>query len=130
MRRILALCLAVLPLPVATGCVAAAFGAGLGFLLSQEVLPNDVHTAQVMIDVERVWDVSRETMEVMSLEPIEVQEYPRKIMGKVEDADVTVEIFAYDLDRTTITVQAEKYMVSQGETARRVIDAIIERLAE
>ena len=130
MRRILALCLSVLPLPFATGCVAAAFGVGAGFLISQEVLPNGVHTAQVMVDVEQAWTASRDTMEAMSFEPIEVQDYPRKITGKVENAKVTVEVMAYDLDHTTITVQAEKYLVSQSETARRVIDKIINRLGE
>ncbi|MCZ6596656.1 MAG: hypothetical protein O7B99_03355, partial [Planctomycetota bacterium] len=52
--------------PVLPGCVAAAVGITAGFLVSQEVLPNDIHTAQVMLDVEEVWAAAQETMRNMS----------------------------------------------------------------
>lgn len=127
-RSILPLFAALALVPSTAGCVAAAVGVGAGYLISREVLPNDLHTAQVQADVDHTWQVAQETMEMLSMEPVEVQDFPRRLTGEVDGADVVVEVLAYDLDRTVIRVSAEKYTVSKSETANRVLTKIIDRL--
>ncbi|MEM7309552.1 MAG: hypothetical protein AAF682_22950 [Planctomycetota bacterium] len=127
MRKALLLSLALVPL--GTSCVAAAAGAAAGFLVSREVLPNDLRTATVSFDVDEVWAISKERMEILSMTTIEVQEYPRVITGEVDGADVTIEVHAYDLDRTIVTVDATKFGFAKGETADRVMNAILDTLS-
>ena len=112
-----------------SSCVLLA-GAGVGYVVSQEVLPNSVHEAQVTDDVERVWASAKETFEIM-LDPkaeMTITENPRRIQGKVDNADVTLEVEAHDIDRTIIRVTAEKYLANDAHTAEEVMNNLLARL--
>jgi len=125
------LTLPLLALPFLSGCILVA-GAGVGYVVSQKVLPNDVHVAQVAIDVEKVWPSARETVG-FQIDPgteLVVQEFPRQIEAKVDGARVKIEVEAHDLDRTLIRVQAEKFFANDDATAARVMKAILDRLSE
>lgn len=128
MKRLLAL-LAFAPL--FSGCFLAA-AAGAGYVVSQQVLPNHVHVAQVALDVDQVWPSVKETVgfyQEPGSEPT-VQDSPRTIHAKVDGAKVTIEVEAIDLDRTTIRVSAEKYsgLSKDNATAAEVMSGILERL--
>ena len=45
-------------------------------------------------------------------------------------SSVSVEVKAYDINRTTIRVQAEKYLSSDNATAGEVMDTILRHLQE
>ena len=69
-------------------------GAGVGYVVSQKVLPNDVHVAQVALDVDHVWPSVRETLG-FHVDPgteLVVQEFPRQVEAKVDGARVRVEV--------------------------------------
>lgn len=114
--------------PLFSSCLVAA--AGAGYVVSQQVLPNNVHVSQVSLDVERVWPSVKETVSFYQepgSEPT-VQDFPRTIHAKVDGAKVTVEVEAIDIDRTTIRVTAEKYLSKDNATAAEVMNGILERL--
>ena len=128
LARTLPLLLLVGPL---ASCLLVA-GAGVGYVVSQQVLPNDVHVAEVADEVDTVWKSVRQSMEIL-VDPgheLAITDAPRTIECKVDGADVTVEVEAYDIDRTTVRVQAEKYLASDNETAGEVMDTILRRLQE
>jgi hypothetical protein len=112
------------------GCVVAV-GAGAGYVVSHEVLPNDVHAAQVERDVDLVWPCVRETLEILKEPKSQVlsQEDPRLATANVDGAFVTVEVIAYDLDRTEIRVQAQKTIGNESAAAAAVLNRILERLS-
>jgi hypothetical protein len=115
--------------PLSAGCYIAAAGAA-GYIVSQQVLPNNVHLAQVAYDVDVVWPSVKETVgyyQEPGSEPA-VQDFPRTIHAKVDGARVTVEVEAIDLDRTTIRVTAEKYLGKDDVTAAEVMNGILDRL--
>lgn len=115
--------------PLFSGCFLAA-AAGAGFIVSQQVLPNDVHVTQVSLDVEKVWPSVKETIgfyQEPGSEPT-VQDFPRTIHAKVDGAKVTIEVEAIDVDSTTIRVSAEKYLTKDNATAEQVMSGILERL--
>lgn len=119
-------------LPLLSGCIAVAAGAGVGYLVSKEVLPNDVHSAQVRVDVEEVWSISKETLGFM-VDPkstVESQTNPRVARAKVDGADVRVEVEAYDIDRTIIKVQAERALAHDSQTAESVLSRILDRIGQ
>ena len=120
--------LALAVAPLGSSCVALAGGAAAGFLISQEVLPNAVHSATVARDVDEVWVSVQDTLGLLSFDPITVEDFPRVATGVVEGATVIVKVHAYDLDRTVISVEAEKYLVSRGEIAERVMNSILDRI--
>jgi hypothetical protein len=118
-------------LPFTTGCIVAA-AAGAGYVVSQQVLPNNVHVAQVAYDVDHVWPSVKETITFYQ-EPgsaMSVQDFPREVKTTVDGAKVTVQVEAIDLDRTTIRVSAEKYLTKDDATASQVMSGILERLAK
>ncbi len=117
--------------PLLSGCVVAA-AAGAGYVVSQQVLPNNVHVSQVALDVDQVWPSVKETVSFYQepgSEPT-VQDFPRTIHAKIDGAKVTVEVEAIDLDRTTIRVSAEKYsgLTKDNATAAELMSGILERL--
>jgi hypothetical protein len=130
MNRLLPLCAA---LPFLAGCFVAAAGAaaGAGYVVSQHVSNNE-HIAQVAFDVDQVWPSVKETMgylEEPGSEPT-FQEFPRVVNGHVDGAKVKVEVEAMDLDRTTITVTADKYLGTDEETASDVLAQILQKLGK
>ena len=93
--------------PLVSSCFVV--GAGAGYIVSQQVLPNNVHVAQVALDVDQVWPSVKETVSFYQ-EPgseASVQDFPRTIRAKVDGAKVLVEVEAIDIDRTTMRVSAE-----------------------
>ena len=118
--------------PLVSSCAAAVVGAavGAGYIISQKVTPNNVHVAQVALNVDKVWPSVKETVafyQEPGSEPT-VQDFPRTIHAKVDGAKVTVEVEAEDIDRTTIRVTAEKYLGKDDATAADVMNGILERL--
>jgi hypothetical protein len=107
-------------------------GAGVGYVVSQQVLPNDVHVSEVADDVDTVWKSVRQSMMIL-VDPgheLEIKDMPRSIECKVDGASVKVEVEAYDINRTTVRVQAEKYLASDNATAGEVMDTILRHLQE
>ena len=126
------LCILALSLSLASGCIGLFAGAGAGYLVSQQVLPNDVHMSQVAIDVDQVWPSVQETLSFYQDPGTEllVQEFPRVITAKVDGAKVIVEVEAHDIEQTTVRVHAEKYLGKDNATAAEVMDGIVERLGK
>ena len=124
-----ALLLATLILP---SCVPLVAGAGVGYIVSQQVLPNNVHETQVAIDVDRVWPSVKETLGFFQDPGTELalQDFPRTIHAKVDGAKVLVEVEAHDIELTTIRVSAEKYLAKDNSTAAEVMKGILERLGK
>jgi hypothetical protein len=120
--------LALALLPLAGSCVAVAAGAAAGYVVSTEVLPGDVHTVTVADDVDLVWTSAKATLGSMSTTTLDVSEMPRVAKGTVDGAYVTLEVQAYDIDRTVVNVRAERYLTSRGAVAQRVIDRVLARL--
>ena len=112
-----------------SGCVAVAAGATAGFLVSREVQADDVQSATVALDVDRVWKAAQDLLRAKSSKPVLVETFPRVVRGVVDGADVSIEVQAYDLDRTVILVDARKMYMPAGETAERVLNALLDRLS-
>lgn len=111
------------------GCILIA-GAGAGYVISREISPADVYTAELKADVDHVWEATRETLEILAdlhAEP-EFTASPRTGKAKIDGSLVFVEVEAYDIDHTILRVKAEKVMVSDGRVAEMVQRKIIERL--
>jgi len=107
-----------------TGCVAAA-GAGVGILVAQEVLDNNVYVARLDKDAGEVWASAKVALNKASLKPIDAQDDVRQATAEVDDAKVVVSVETYDLNRSTLRVSAKKYGVNNGEIAKMVYDKII-----
>lgn len=120
--------IASLLIPLAASCVAVAAGAAAGYVISSEVMPGEVHTVTVADDVDVVWSSAKSALTSISTEPLDVTEMPRIAKGVVDGCDVTLEVQAFDIDRTVINVQAEKYKTTRGATAQRVIDRVLAEL--
>ena len=129
--RRLPLLLLVLLLPLGSGCVGLVAGAGVGFLISQQVLPNDVHVAQIRMEAHRAWPGVTEALSffVDPGEELVVQDYPRVARAKVGGAKVTVEVEAHDENVTLVRVGAERYFTADNDTAETVMRKILERLS-
>lgn len=104
-------------------------GAGAGYLVSQEVLPNQVHQAQVKLDVETVWAQAQATVRDMKIGEFSITDYPRRIETTVDQAEVEVVVEAYDLNRTIIKVHAERHFKSNDEIAKKVLNRILDDLS-
>lgn len=120
--------LAGLVTPLLGGCVLLA-GAGAGLVISQEVLKDQEVVAHLQVDVDRSWEAAQEVMHERAFEIVGVQDYPRQIEGKVGQAQVVVQVEAFDLDRSIVRVSATKFMVNNVGEAERMLDAIVQRLA-
>jgi hypothetical protein len=134
MQRLSLLATLILLASLLSSCPALLVGAGAGYIVSREVLPNDVHSAQVKLEVDPVWSAAQERMEILQdLEAgdIEVQDYPRVIHGVVGGSKVTVEVEVHDIDRTLIRVEARtRFGGNDSKTAEEVLTLILDQLAE
>lgn len=133
MKKALALLASSLLVFAASGCVAVAAGAGAGYLVHREVSDGDVHTAQVQADVDDVWATVRETLEIdADLDhEVELAEFPRTARTRIDGANVSVAVEAYDLDRTVVKVRAARYdLASDSALAERTLNRILHRLRE
>lgn len=103
-------------------------GGAAGYAVSQEVLPNEVHTSLELVDVQTAWASAQETMRDRAEDGIETTDYPRRIECEVAGADVEVEVEAYDLNRTLIRVRARRYFLEDDDVARMVLNYILDDL--
>jgi hypothetical protein len=129
MRRLQALALIAL-LPLGAACAPLLFGGAAGVLISTETTEAGVRTAHVEVDVERAWQVSRDVMNESAWKIDMIEDFPRRIQGEVGNADVSVQVEAYDIGRSVIRVEARKFMVANSASAKQVMDKIIARLNE
>jgi hypothetical protein len=133
MRRPL-LHLLVVPLlcSLPAGCVlfAAGAGAGVGYLVSKEVLPNDVHTARVRLDVDEVWPRAKEVLGFLVDPTHEVRalESPRRATAVIDGKTVTVVVEAFDVGQSIIRVEAVGPLGSDSGAAEDVLNRILDKL--
>lgn len=119
---------ALLLAPLFSACVAAALGVGAGLIVSQGMLDNNTYVVRLNEDVERVWKVTKRTLSDASIELIEVDEDIRTARAKIDGADVTASVEAYDLDRSLLKVEAKKFGVVNGELAELTTRKILREL--
>ncbi|MDE0896164.1 MAG: hypothetical protein OSB10_06225 [Planctomycetota bacterium] len=103
-------------------------GAGAGYAVSQELLPSEVQTSLELVDVETAWESAQETMRQRAEDGIQTTDYPRRIECVVAGAEVEVQVEAYDLNRTLIRVRAKRYLLEDDNTARMVMNYILDDL--
>lgn len=118
---------AVLPFAGAS-CVAAAVGAGVGFLVSQELMDNETIQARVALDVDEVWASAQELMTTISIDAPTIVQDTRTAAGVYEGADVSLVVRAYDYKQTDVLITARKYGARDGRTSQKVLDLLLERL--
>jgi hypothetical protein len=128
MQKTIILALLSLPLvPLTQGCLAAV-GVGAGLVLSQDLLDNNTYVTRLNTDVRRVWPTVKTTLSGASLELIEVDEELRVARAKVDGANVTVSVEAFDIDKSILRVTARKFGMNDGELARLMHDKIVRDL--
>jgi hypothetical protein len=113
--------------PFFSGCLAAV-GAGAAVLVSQDVLDNNVYVATLDRSADQVWTSAKVALNHASMKPIDVQDDIRKANATIDDANVTVTVETYDLNRSTLRVAAKKYGVNNGQIAKMVYDKIIHEI--
>jgi hypothetical protein len=127
-RPLLPVLLSVLLLPLAGSCVAVAVGAGVGLLISQELIDNESIRARVSVDVEDVWASAQELMQTISSAPPSIVQDTRTATGVFEGADVAINVLAYDFKQTDVLIGARKFGVRDGLVSQKVLDLLLERL--
>jgi hypothetical protein len=115
---------------LAGGCAAAAVvGVGLGaVVVSQEMTDNNVYVTHLTKNVNEVWPTAKIFLADQSLELIEHDDQARIAKAKIDGANVTVAVEAYDLNKTLMRVSAKRYAVNDGDMARIITERITRRL--
>lgn len=116
--------------PLLGGCAAAAVvGVGLGaVVISQELTDSNVYVTHLSMNVTDVWPTAKIFLADQSLELIETDEQARIAKARIDGANVTVAVEAYDLDKTLMRVSAKRYGVNDGDMARIITERITRRL--
>lgn len=114
----------------AAGCAAAAVvGVGLGaVVVSQELTDSNVYVTHLSMNVGDVWPTAKIFLADQSLELIETDEQARIAKARIDGANVTVAVEAYDVDKTLMRVSAKRYGVNDGDMARIITERITRRL--
>jgi hypothetical protein len=112
---------------VIPGCAAAA-AVGAGIVISQDVLDNETFVAQLNEDVDVTWSTAKASLAKQSSAPIEMDDDLRVANGKVDNAEVIVNVEAFDLNRCRLSVSATKFGINNGEIAEMVFNRILKRL--
>lgn len=112
------------------GCAAAAVvGVGLGaVVISQELTDSNVYVTHLSMNVKEVWPTAKIFLADQSLELIETDEQARIAKARIDGANVTVAVEAYDVDKTLMRVSAKRYGVNDGDMARIITERITRRL--
>lgn len=129
MRTALKIALLTLPLTLPlSGCLVA--GAVGGVVLSNEMVDNRAYVSHVDKDAKVVWNTVKDFLSKESPELIEFDDQTRIAKAKLDDANVTVTVEAFDLDKSVLTVSAKKFMstVNDGEFAKIVMERLHRRL--
>ena len=126
-HALLPLGLAALLLPTSCGVVA---GAGIGYVISREVLEGPVHQTYFDLEEEQVWALSCESLEILHDVGSElvVDDAQRRVTTEVNGAVVTLRVEANDYQRTLVQVTAEDPLSSDLETGSLVMQNIIDRV--
>jgi len=114
--------------PLFGGCVAAAAAGVGGAIASQELVDNNSYVSHINLDVKKVWPTVKTFLSDASLELIEVDDEVRLAKAKIDGANVTVSVEAYDIDKSIMRVSAKKYGFNDGELARIIMERIHRRL--
>jgi len=129
-HRTAALAAAAAVLGLATSCVAAAVGAGVGYVVGSEASEAGMRRAEIKRDVMEVWYITKEVMGILSTTPIQIsEEIPRTVEGTVDGARVNVRVMAWDLGRTRVETRAREFGLPDEPVAERVLATIVERAA-
>jgi hypothetical protein len=112
------------------GCAAAAVvGVGLGAVaISQEVTDSNIYVTRLNMNVTEVWPTAKIFMSDQSLELIETDEESRIAKARIDGANVTVYVEAYDLDKSTMRISAKRYGINDGDMARIITERITRKL--
>ncbi len=129
-NRLLLVAASAAILTSASSCVAVAVGAGVGYLVSQELTQNETLVMRFEIDIDEVWATAQSLMTDISERPPEVTEFPRKLRSRYLGADVTVDVLANDHMKTDVVVEAREYGARTGRVAKAVLEQLAERLAK
>ena len=129
LRRAGVLALLLSTLGTGSGCILA-IGAGAGYVLSREVGPDEVQSVEVSKDVDRVWEATRESLEILHDLNTELvfTASPRTGKAVVDGAEVLVEVLAIDLDVTRIRIRADRALYKDAHIASMVERDILKRL--
>jgi len=113
-----------------SSCVAAAVvGVGLGaVVISQEVTDSNVYVTHLSMNVNEVWPTAKIFLADQSLELIETDEQAHIAKARIDGANVTVGVEAYDIDKTLMRVSAKRYGVNDGDMARIITERLTRRL--
>lgn len=112
------------------GCAAAAVvGVGLGaVVISQELTDSNVYVTNLSMNANEVWPTAKVFLSDQSLELIDSDEQARIAKARIDGANVTVAVEAYDVDKTLMRVSAKRYGVNDGDMARIITERITRRL--
>ena len=111
------------------GCAALA-GAGIGYVISREVLPDKVQQAHLQDDADRVWRYSKQSLEILHDPATELRfdEKKRRAEAEVNGAKVTLDVEAIDTMHSKVSVRAEKPLAADAATAEEILDTIVVEL--
>ena len=125
MRNLILLSLLALPL---SGCLLA--GAVGGVVLSNEMMDNRAYVSHINKDAKVVWATVKDFLAAESPELITFDDQTRVASAKLDGANVTVTVEAWDVDQSRMTVSAKKYLstVNDGEMAQIVAERLHRRL--
>lgn len=109
-----------------SGCSAILVGAAVGAVGGYVVSPDTVEGG-VGKTTEEVWQAAYEVAEIMG-RITEEYETEGKIIARINDAVVTIKLFAMKADTTKITVKARRTMVPKIHLAQDVYTKITRQL--
>ncbi len=124
------LVLALLALPLALSSCAALLGVGAGVVISQDLMDNNTYVAQIAEDVDVAWATVKTSLGKQSEKPMHVDEDRRAAVAQIDNAEVTVSVEAYDLNRCRLIVTARKYGVSNNEIAGLVFNRLLQNFQQ
>ena len=114
------------------GCALALFGAGAGagYVITRELEGEGGLESEVREDVDVVWLASIESLDILHdlKTDVIVQDSPREARAVVDGREITLQVDAYDLNRTILRVQAQGPLGVDEDAARRVMEDIVARL--
>ena len=110
-------------------CLLIAGGAA-GYVVSQEVLPGNVHTSIVTFDVDSTWASAQETMRSKAEDGIQTTDYPRRIECEVAGAEVEVKVEAYDMNRSLLRVKASRFLSADNDVAMMILNKLVDDLGQ
>jgi hypothetical protein len=94
------------------------------------MMDNRTHRSHLNQDARVVWNTVKDFLAKESPELIEFDDQTRIASAKLDGRVVRVEVQAFDVDQSTMTVSAKNYMatVNDGEFAEIISERLIRRL--